>query len=936
MTRVDETAEVVEQGIELGDQEKKNETAPFTQIDKHDPDADEIPHAEEPHEEQPTKDDEEQKHTSQQNSPNQTHENNPTKDTESENGVLDRESTTTNPQDDPATETNNDDVKIDTTTVTTQTEIVDETDVVVTHGSTKNDDSKVIVDDTKIEDGTVQEQKKDDGAETKENGSETKDTESETKDNGAETKNVGGEVKKEEVVDNKATAVDDGGWGHWKFYDGAEDERPKDEEYHWNDYPNKDVPSDKFPAEAWQSDAVYVNHFLEEAEKLVSRAKEAILTEYGHGLPRSPEQSVEAQKMFKIEILDLAAGEILNKERRGPAEWMFHGGWTTERSFQGLSRRLLHAMMTKDTFTFVLAGHSAAAGHGNHFAQSYMMQFHQVMEPIFARLGMKLITRNIAQGGLGTLHNALGSRQIYGDEIDMILWDSAMTENESHMFDLFCRQLLLAGNRVPFLMCAGCDSSVLKMLHEEGKADISSIGDGTYGIPEVQDAIQALEIPWAARYMKCSRDTNDLCEANKYNGTCWIERDDVQPARSQSGVVPGRVSWHPGWRSHQLQGRVLSIWVLDALYDALQTWQDITVVEGDPLADDYWHVTDYYEQTRNALKTMPDSYCEGSAENVGYPKRVCRIALNGRTEYTPRANPDETSIRSMIVNPAEEFRVTTPEELYTQPDVPIPAFEVPEGEIDVKKIVSARRRNRERRLENQESSIYSMQSKDMMRGMKELQSDYGRKPGKGWELRDAPAGFCDGTMESRCGRQVTQDCLLRGHNDGRGTIVGDALSGWLIMKLGKVQEGIIVFHIDIWHGGPARTESWTEPNDGEYDRRQHKLRRKLNYAMHAENHQDNYGRTTRQRLRELDKEPILIKDGFTVEIAVNEKITTYDKDTFVAAQMNWERILTAVKVLDDENWEEKDVEVGIRVSGCGRDDKPTLVCSVGLAHVYWA
>jgi hypothetical protein len=33
-------------------------------------------------------------------------------------------------------------------------------------------------------------------------------------------------------------------------------------------------------------------------------------------------------------------------------------------------RRVLHAVMTEDTFT-VMGGHSAAAAHGNHFQQSY-------------------------------------------------------------------------------------------------------------------------------------------------------------------------------------------------------------------------------------------------------------------------------------------------------------------------------------------------------------------------------------------------------------------------------------------------------------------------------------------------------------------------------------------------------------------------------------
>ena len=53
-----------------------------------------------------------------------------------------------------------------------------------------------------------------------------------------------------------------------------------------------------------------------------------------------------------------------------------------------------------------------------------MMQFHKIMYPVFARLGVKLITRNVGQGGLGTLQAGMGSGSIYGDEIDLLLWDS--------------------------------------------------------------------------------------------------------------------------------------------------------------------------------------------------------------------------------------------------------------------------------------------------------------------------------------------------------------------------------------------------------------------------------------------------------------------------------------------------------------------------------
>ena len=57
-----------------------------------------------------------------------------------------------------------------------------------------------------------------------------------------------------------------------------------------------------------------------------------------------------------------------------------------------------------------------------------MMQFHKVMAPVFARLGVKLITRNVGQGGLGTIQNGLGSGSIYGNNVDLLMWDSGKGE----------------------------------------------------------------------------------------------------------------------------------------------------------------------------------------------------------------------------------------------------------------------------------------------------------------------------------------------------------------------------------------------------------------------------------------------------------------------------------------------------------------------------
>ena len=150
-------------------------------------------------------------------------------------------------------------------------------------------------------------------------------------------------------------------WGSWHFWDGESSNRPKDD--YCSKYPNRDIPGDDFPDNSWQLDAVYVNHYLNDADKLVQRAMEAIFTEYGKGKPLASEKLAERHRMFHWENLDFSKSQDPPKEFKSNGSRDI-GGWTTKRSFDGLVRRLLHAMLTEDTFTVVLAGHSASQGQG--------------------------------------------------------------------------------------------------------------------------------------------------------------------------------------------------------------------------------------------------------------------------------------------------------------------------------------------------------------------------------------------------------------------------------------------------------------------------------------------------------------------------------------------------------------------------------------------
>ena len=139
----------------------------------------------------------------------------------------------------------------------------------------------------------------------------------------------------------------------------------------------------------------------------------------------------------------------------------------------------------------------------------------------------------------------------------------------------------------------------------------------------------------------------------------------------------------------------------------------------------------------------------------------------GATQYTPRANPEKTSITS-ILKPTVDGFVPANEriEAFEGPDPPNPCMQIPEGEVDVYGIVAGRRRM----SEDDEFQIRSteirhrLEAHQVSRALQaqntSLESDI--SPGKGWEVFDEPSGYCDGTYNTICGRDTDYMCVLQG------------------------------------------------------------------------------------------------------------------------------------------------------------------------------
>jgi len=184
------------------------------------------------------------------------------------------------------------------------------------------------------------------------------------------------------------------------------------------------------------------------------------------------------------------------------------------------------------------------------------------------------------------------------------------------------------------------------------------------------------------------------------------------------------------------------------------------------------------------------------------------------------------------------------------------------------------------------------------------------RSGGGWEM-DHPngrSGFCDGSYTSWCGRTTTTDCLLYGSPDARTSVSGDGLSGWLLVHVPKVTNGLILFRMENWHNNHRNkaTESWTEPNAGKHSRRLLKAAAKA------------------------------FSQDVLIDLSLNGKVTTWTRDQFNARNFKIQNFEHYYKLLDDESLvgQEIDYEVGFRVRGVVGEQARANVFP--LTHIYYS
>jgi hypothetical protein len=178
--------------------------------------------------------------------------------------------------------------------------------------------------------------------------------------------------------------------------------------------------------------------------------------------------------------------------------------------------------------------------------ESYTKVMDWGVKDIFAACGVDFVTRNHAMGGTPSAPEvAICSKEIFGTDVDVLLWDTGMTDGRVYwkMLMYFLRAGTLAqqpavvgfnNNGRPRAVQAAEDTGMPAFLqyHPDEKARNRAIPD-TFGLSDAEIAA----MPKFVQHYKCGAQIekgDPGCEAEKWNKTMCNDRKF-------------RTSWHPGW-----------------------------------------------------------------------------------------------------------------------------------------------------------------------------------------------------------------------------------------------------------------------------------------------------------------------------------------------------------------------------------------------------
>ena len=231
----------------------------------------------------------------------------------------------------------------------------------------------------------------------------------------------------------------------------------------------------------------------------------------------------------------------------------------------------------KAPWIFAVSGHSSSAGHGNFDSQSYASVMENALSPLLESLGIAIETRNYGMSGKASAPEvALCQEAFYGTDVDVLTWDSALTD-QPWFFEYWTQRAANGIANRPVLLAAHAGgrrhvrANVFERVWDQNGPfmPMMIMNEAVVGSMEaaVPDSLHNTNLPPLLMYLKCGNgDKNDDSNFLEVNEPCKSEKFDVSACPDRYWRVP----WHPGYRRLALYGNLLALMHVDAIEEAVR------------------------------------------------------------------------------------------------------------------------------------------------------------------------------------------------------------------------------------------------------------------------------------------------------------------------------------------------------------------------------
>lgn len=213
------------------------------------------------------------------------------------------------------------------------------------------------------------------------------------------------------------------------------------------------------------------------------------------------------------------------------AEKLFQQGVQSFGSLDATALRMVQAAKENRPFVMAFSGYSITVGRGNFFNQSFPFVLERVLqEPIRNILGIPLVVRNAAIGGIPSFPYGFCLDHFLGADPDVIGWDYSMNEGprDSSVLEAFIRQASQQLRKRPMIIMLDRNAQRTKLLEQYASS----------GYLEDSIAVSKKEVI----------DDNVFQQHPIPEG--FQDWDEFGAPR----LCPGRGSWHPKRQEHSMIG----------------------------------------------------------------------------------------------------------------------------------------------------------------------------------------------------------------------------------------------------------------------------------------------------------------------------------------------------------------------------------------------